>query len=372
VNGVPLADPLRLTDEEARAVRAAVEEVLAGGSLVLGPRVEAFEEAFATYLAPTGPAPAVVGVGNGTDALTIALLALDVPRESAVLVAANDGGFAASAARAAGLVPWPVDADPVTQLVDLATVDAARPSGSGRPEVRAAIVTHLHGQPVELGPILAWCHDREIVVVEDAAQAHGAALGERRVGTLADAAAFSFYPTKNLGALGDGGAVVTSDPAVAERARGLRQYGWRDRFRAELAHGRNSRLDALQAAVLSARLPFLEDANTRRRAVVGRYRAALAGSGAVVLGDAPGAVAHHAVVVHPEREALAATLVRHGVATDVHYPWLTTEMPGLGQDSTPLPGADRGRREKLSLPCFPTLTDGEIDRVTTALAEWRP
>lgn len=362
---VPLADPLRLADDEARAVRSALDDVLSGGSLVLGPRVEAFEEAFAAYLAPTGPAPAVIGVGNGTDALVIALLALDVPRGSSVLVPANDGGFSATAVRGAGLVPVPVDADPVTQLVDLALLEAAT-----GPDVRAAVVTHLHGQAVDLGPVLAWCRQHGLLLVEDAAQAHGATLGDRRTGTLADAAAFSFYPTKNLGALGDGGAVVTADAQVAARARRLRQYGWGDRFRAVVPHGRNSRLDALQAAVLSARLPFLDAGNLRRRAVVGRYRAALAGSDAVVLGDAPGAVAHHAVVVHPERERLAATLARHDVVTAVHYPWLVTEMPGLGLGPVPLPGADRGRREKLSLPCFPSLTDAEVDRVSAALEEW--
>ena len=366
---VPLADPLRIADDEARAVRAAVDDVLARGSLVLGPRVEEFEAAFAAYLALTGPAPHVVGVGNGTDALVIALLALEVPRGSAVLVASNDGGFGATAARAAGLIPVPVDADPVNQLVDVAALDAAYLLG-GSTEVRAAVVTHLHGQPVDLEPIVEWCRLRDVALVEDAAQAHGALLGDRRVGTLADAATFSFYPTKNLGALGDGGAVVTALPEVADRARRLRQYGWRERFRADLPHGRNSRLDALQAAVLSARLPFLDEGNTRRRAVVDRYRVALEGSGAVVLGDAPGAVAHHAVVVHPDRDRLTETMARHEIATDVHYPWLVTEMPGLALDPVPLPGADRGRRQKLSLPCHPNLTDPELDRVAAALREW--
>jgi dTDP-4-amino-4,6-dideoxygalactose transaminase len=362
---VPLADPLRFFADEAAAIRSAVDQVLAGGSLVLGPRVEAFEEAFAAYLAPGGPAPAVVGVGSGTDALVIALLALDLPLGSAVLVPANDGGFSATAARGAGLVPVPVDADPVTQLVDLARLEAAT-----GPLVRAAVVTHLHGQTVDLGPILAWCRQHGLLLVEDAAQAHGATLGDRRTGTLADAAAFSFYPTKNLGALGDGGAVVTADAQVAARARRLRQYGWDERFRTAVPHGRNSRLDALQASVLSARLPFLDDGNLRRRAIVGRYRAALGDSDAVVLGDAPGAVAHHAVVVHPDRDRLAAALARHDVVTAVHYPWLVTEMPGLGLEPVALPGADRGRRCTLSLPCFPTLTHAEIDRVSAALQEW--
>lgn len=364
--GVPVADPLRLAEQERRAVRAAVDDVLAGGSLVLGSRVKAFEEAFAAYLAPEGPRPQVIGVGNGTDALTIALLALAPPEGSGVLVPVNDAGFAATAARAAGLVPVPTDADALTGLVDVAALEEAR-----RPDVRVAVVTHLHGQPVDLDAILAWGRDHDVLIVEDAAQAHGAAVHGRRVGTLADAATFSFYPTKNLGALGDGGAVVLHDVEAAGRARRLRQYGWGERFRITMPHGRNSRLDALQAAVLQSRLPFLDENNTRRRSVVARYRRALEGSGAVVVGDGPGAVAHHAVVVHPERDRLAKELDRHDIGTSVHYPWLVTEMPGLGVVPVPTPRADQGRRHQLSLPCFPTLTDAEVDTVTDVLAAWR-
>jgi dTDP-4-amino-4,6-dideoxygalactose transaminase len=362
---VPMADPLRLDPDEAAAVRAVLDAVLAGGSLVLGPRVEAFEDAFARFLAPAGRRPTVVGVGNGTDALTIALTALDVPAGSDVLVPVNDGGFAATAARGTGLVPVGVDADEVTQLVDVARLEEAVTT-----DVRAVVVTHLHGQAVDMPPIVAWCRERGLLVVEDAAQAHGASCGAARVGTLADAASFSFYPTKNLAALGDGGAVVFADDSVADRARRLRQYGWGERFRAELPQGRNSRLDALQAGVLSVRLEHLDANNVRRRAIVARYRAALSGSDAVVLGDAPGSVAHHAVVVHRDRDRLASVLDEHRVATSVHYPWLATEMPGLEMEPADTPGADRGRRHKLSLPCFPTLTDDEIERVSSALRKW--
>ena len=362
---MPLADPLRLDPDERRAVRACIDDVLAGGSLVLGRRVEEFEEAFATYLAPEGPRPHVVGVGSGTDALTIALLALHPPRGGSVLVPANDGGYAATAARLAGLNPVAADADALTGLTDVAALDDAI-----RPGVWAAVVTHLHGQPLDLDPLAAWARDRGVLLVEDASQAHGACSGNHRVGTVGDAAAFSFYPTKNLGALGDGGAVVVPDRDTAASARSLRQYGWSERFRVTTPGGRNSRLDALQAEVLRARLPFLDDHNARRRAVVQRYRDALAGSGAAVLGDAPGAVAHHAVVVHPGRDRLARVLDEHGVASAVHYPWLVTEMPGLQVEPTDTSRADRGRRRKLSLPCFPTLTVEEVDRVCEALQAW--
>jgi dTDP-4-amino-4,6-dideoxygalactose transaminase len=362
---VPLADPLRLEAAERTAIRAALDEVLAGGSLVLGPRVEGFEDAFAAYLARDGARPEVVGVGNGTDALAIALGALDLPAGSSVLVPVNDGGFAATAARATGLVPVATDVDEAGHLVDVAALE-----GAVTDDVRAVVVTHLHGQPVDVAPIARWCADRGLLLVEDAAQAHGATCDGRPVGALADAGAFSFYPTKNLGALGDGGAVVLRDADVAARARGLRQYGWGERFRIDVPGGRNSRLDALQAAVLTARLPYLDGNNARRRAIVGRYREALAGSGAVVLGDAPGAVAHHAVVIHRDRDRLVDVLERHDVRTSVHYPWLVTEMAGLGMAAAATPRADRGRRHKVSLPCFPTMSAAEVDQVSSVLQAW--
>jgi aminotransferase EvaB len=362
---VPLADPLRLDPVEKAAVQDTMARVLEHGPLILGEWVERFEQEFADFLAAEGSRPTVVGVGNGTDALTVAMSALHLPASARVLVPVNDGGFAAGAVRTAGLTPVAVDVDEVTQLVDLAALEAAPTE-----DVHAVVVTHLHGQPVDLTPIAAWCDQRGLLLVEDAAQAHGATLGGRRVGSLADAAAFSFYPTKNLGALGDGGAAVFSDRTVADRARRLRQYGWGERFRIEVPGGRNTRLDAVQAGVLSARLPYLDANNVRRREIVAAYREALAGSDAVVLGDAPGAVAHHAVVVHPDRDRLADVLAAHDVATSVHYPWLVTQMPGLAMDAAATPRADRGRRHKLSLPCFPTLTAAEVGRVTTALKTW--
>ena len=361
---IPVADPLRLDAAESAVIADAVAEVLKGGQLVLGAHVERFEQEFGAYVDEADP-PEVVGVGNGSDALVIALTALELPAGCGVLVPANDGGYAAGAVRAAGLVPLATDTDPVTQLVDAVALEAAL-----TPAVRAVVVTHIHGQPVDGEPIAAWCRERGLRLVEDAAQAHGALVGARRAGTLGDVATFSFYPTKNLGAVGDGGAVVTRDPGLATRARRLRQHGWGVRFRVEAAGGRNSRLDAIQAAVLTARLPFLEANNARRRTIVGHYRAALAGSGAAVLGDGPGAVAHHAVVVHPDRDRLVEALGRAGVGTSVHYPWLVTEMPGLEVAAAPMPGADRGRQHKVSLPCFPTLTETELDRVVAVLAEW--
>ena len=359
---VPLADPLRFLPGEEAAVRAAIDDVLDGGPLILGDHVETFEQSFGHYLDASNP-PEVIGVGNGMDALTLSLIALDLPAGAKVLVTASDGGFAAGAVRAAGHQPVVVDVEPNTHLVSAQTLARA---DNGR--CQAVILTHLHGQAVSLDAF-DWARARGLAIVEDVAQAHGGTLGETRLGLLGDLASFSFYPTKNLGAMGDGGAVATRDQTLAGRLRVLRQYGWGERLRVTMAGGRNSRLDALQAAVLTARLPWLDQHNARRRQVVGHYRAALGGD-VLVLGDAEGAVAHHAVVVHPQRESLRHHLIERAVGVDVHYPWLVQEMPGLGLEASDTPGARVARDHKLSLPCFGGITDAEIERVCGALREW--
>ncbi|MCF6376061.1 DegT/DnrJ/EryC1/StrS family aminotransferase [Nocardioides KLBMP 9356] len=360
---VPAAAPARLGDAEARAVREAVERVLRDGPWILGPEVEGFEEAFARY---TGLRHAV-GVGNGTDALVVAFTALGLSPGAGVLVAADEGGYAATAARIAGLVPVVMDLDPASLTVTASTAEHAH-----RPDVEAVVVTHLHGDAVPLDGIDAWRRRRGLALVEDCAQAHGLRVDGRHVGGTGDAATFSFYPTKNLGAIGDGGLVAFADEEVAERARALRQYGWaEERFRVDLPHGRNTRLDPLQAAVLSARLPHLDERNARRRAIADRWRHALSGR-AALWGDPLTTVAHHAVVVTVDRDDLARHLAGHGVETAVHYPHLVGDMPGLRVEGRGTPVAADTSRRILSLPCFPELTDEEVHHVETALREWEP
>ncbi|WP_374457052.1 DegT/DnrJ/EryC1/StrS family aminotransferase [Nocardioides sp.] len=360
---IPSAAPTRLSGDEAAAVRAAVDRVITDGPWILGPEVESFEADFAAY---TGLAH-TVGVGNGTDALVVAMTALGLAPGAGVLVAADEGGYAATAARLAGLVPVVMDLAPSSTVVDASTAAAAH-----RPGVEAIVVTHLHGDAVPLAELDAWRRAQGLALVEDCAQAHGLRVGDRHVGSTGDAATFSFYPTKNLGAVGDGGLVGFSDPAVAERARALRQYGWVDeRFRPDLAGGRNTRLDPLQAAVLSARLPHLDERNRRRRELANRWREALAGS-AVLWGDPATTVAHHAVVVTDDRDGLADHLAAHDIDTAVHYPHLVGEMPGLRAEGGPAPVAASVARRILSLPCFPELSEAEADQVGTALNDWRP
>ena len=344
-------------------MESAVAKVLAGGVLVLGPWVESFEADFAAFLGRGGPEPYVVGVASGSDALVLALQVLDLPPGSGVLVPANDGGFAGWAARAAGLRPVAMDVDVDTQLVTPATAEDSMVS-----DVSAIVVTHLHGNVAELDDLDRWRRGRGLRLVEDCAQAHGAESAGRHVGMWGDASAFSFYPTKNLGAMGDAGAVVLHGPADADRVRDLRTYGWGERFRIEHPGGRNSRLDAVHAAVLSARLPFLAENIARRRGILEAYRAT---AKVDFLTPTPGGVAHHAVVMERQRDALAAHLDAGGVSSTVHYPWLVTEMPGLQIDAArSLPVASVARERKLSVPCFPDMTSGEVETVAASLADW--
>lgn len=358
---VPAAAPTRLAPAEADAVREAVTRVIHDGPWILGPEVSGFEDAWGRY----ADLRQAVGVGNGTDALAVAFTALGLSPGAGVLLAANEGGYAATAARMAGLVPVVMDIDATTMAPTAETAQAAH-----RPGVEALVVTHLHGDAVDLEPLDAWRRTQGLALVEDCAQAHGLRVGAgEHVGSGADAATFSFYPTKNLGAVGDGGLVGFTDEGAAARARSLRQYGWGERFRADLPQGRNTRLDPVQAAVLSARLPFLDDRNARRRAIADSYATAL-GTAARLHGDRGSTVAHHAVVVTERRDDLAAQLGAAGIDTAVHYPHLVGEMPGLAAAGAPTPVAARLRTQILSLPCFPELTDEETALVCQALASW--
>lgn len=352
---IPVAAPTRLHADEAAAVQQAAARVIRGSDWVGGDPVRRFEAEFAAYVGALDDS--VVGVGNGTDALVVALTALDLPDGAGVLVAADEGGYAATAARLAGLVPVAIDSGPEGPTVDMAEAGLTATVG-------AMVVTHLHGNAVPVGDLDRWRRAHGLRLVEDCAQAHGLHVDGRHVGATGDAATFSFYPTKNLGAVGDGGAVWFADPAAAERARALRQYGWGARYRVERAHGRNSRLDPIQAAILSARLPFLAGRNARRRSIAARYS-----ERAELLGDRSATVAHHAVVLSDRRDSLTAGLAERGVGTAVHYPWLVTEMPGLDVRPTATPCAEARRERILSLPCFPEMTDAEVDAVCAALEE---
>lgn len=358
---VPAAAPTRLDPVERAAVSEAIERVVMDGPWIGGAPVEQFESDFASYLG----ANEVVSVGNGTDALAIALASLDLPPGAGILVAADDGGYSATAARQVGLEPIVMDVDAQTLMPTVETADAAMTSTTV-----AVVVTHLHGDAVDLSALDVWRRAHGLRLIEDCAQAAGLRIAGAHVGLVGDAATFSFYPTKNLAAIGDGGAIVFADSVLAARARVLAQYGWTERYRIGVSGGRNSRLDSLQAAILSVRLTFLDARNLKRRAIAARYRETLAPV-ARLYGDASTTIAHHAVVVGDDREGLSRHLAARGVQSAQHYPYLVGEMPGLAlSHPAPTPVAARLRNQSLSVPCFPEMTEVEIDHVLSAFEEW--
>ena len=345
----------------AAELRAALERVLARGWFILGPEVEAFEQEFAQVCQVSH----CVGVANGTDALELALRALGAGAGEEVATVANAGGYATTAIRAAGAAPVFVDVEPGSLNMDPAALPAAL-----SPRTRAVIVTHLYGRMAEMPRLLEVAGRAGVPLIEDCAQAHGAVLDGRPAGSWGAAGCFSFYPTKNLGALGDGGAVVTAEAALAERLRRLRQYGWSEKYRSALAGGRNSRLDEMQAAVLRAQLPRLADFNHRRRAIARAYSAALRGAPLEIpqrFGE--DYVAHLYVLRTSRRDALRAALAAQGIFAEVHYP-----VPDHWQESSPaqvvLPVTEQAAREVLSLPCFPEMADAEVAAVARAVLEF--
>ena len=358
---VPMNDLTRQTAAMRGEIDRAVAEVVAGGWYVLGPNVSAFEAEFARFCGVRHG----IGVANGTDALELALRALGCGPGSEVVTVANAGMYATAAILAVGATPAFADIDPVTMTMAPQVL-----AGRIGPGTAAVVVAHLYGRLADMDGIMAVASERGVPVIEDCAQAHGAERGGRRAGSFGAVGSFSFYPTKNLGALGDGGALVTDDAELAEALRSLRQYGWRKKYEAERPHGRNSRLDELQAAILRVKLPRLDGWNARRREIIGRYRAA-AGSVVTVPHAGSDHAAHLCVVRSLERDALRAFLAARGIATDIHFPIPDHRQRALADlvpASLALPHTEAAAREILSLPCFPEMTEGEIARVCEALS----
>lgn len=346
------------------ALDAAIARVQDRGHYILGPEVEAFEREFAAYCG----AKSCVAVANGTDALELALRALDIGANDEVATVANAGGYASTAIRAVGAKPVYVDIDDATLLLDPSSFEQRITS-----RTRAVVVTHLYGRVADLDAIGRIATERGLAVIEDCAQAHGARHRAGMAGTLGAIGCFSFYPTKNLGALGDAGALVTSDDALAVKLTLLRTYGWRGKYRVATAGGMNSRMDELQAAVLRVKLPHLETWNRGRQAIAQRYTSAITNA-AIALPSAidGGDVVHLYVIRTHRRDELRAHLAEAGVATDVHYPVPDHRQPPWSAGSPALARTERACAEVLSLPCYPELTDSEIAAVAAACTSWRP
>jgi dTDP-4-amino-4,6-dideoxygalactose transaminase len=344
---------------------AAYQRVLASNQLILGPELAAFEAEFAAYCG----AGQAIGLGNGLDALVLALRAAGVGPGDEVIVPSHTFAATWLAVTQVGARPAPVEPDPATYTITAEAVRAAL-----TPRTAAVVPVSLYGHPVDMAPILALAGDRGLFVLEDAAQSHGAEYRGRRTGGLAHATAFSFYPTKNLGALGDGGAVTTSDPALADKIRKLRNYGSVRKYEHELA-GVNSRLDELQAAFLRAKLPRLDAANAARRAHAAAYSQALAdirGLTTPVAADWAQHVYHLYVVRCADRAAIQARLAAAEVQTLIHYPTACHLQPAfaeLGFRAGQFPLAERLAAEVLSLPMWPKMPGEAADLAGRALRQ---
>ena len=345
-----------------------VADVAANAAFTLGSEVDDFEREFATWC----QADHAVGVSSGTAALELALRGLGIGPGDEVIVPTNSFIATAEAVSAVGATPRLVDVDEDTALLTAEIVAAAL-----TPATRCVIPVHLYGRTVDMDPLVALCHERGIVVIEDACQAHGARYRDRPVGSIGDAGCFSFYPTKNLGAWGDGGALVTDDAELAERARLLRSHGESTRHHHEMP-ARTDRLDALQAAILRVKLARLDDSNQCRRDAGAALREALAG--APVTAPAPAVaesdhVFHLFVVRSGSRDQLRDHLEVEGISSAIHYPTPIHLQPAyadLGMAPGSLPVAERLAAESCSLPIFPTIERREIDRIATAVASFDP
>jgi len=349
---------------DAAAVKDAIDRVIASGWFVLGPEVEAFESEFAA----ASQAPFAVGVGTGTDAITLILRALDIGPGDEVITPPLSAAYSALAVMVAGARPVFADIDPVRLTLDPRAAEAAITS-----RTKAIMPVHLYGQAADMTAFEAIASRHNLALVEDAAQAQLATADGRAVGTIGIAGATSFYPTKNLGALGDGGAVITRDAQLAARIKRLRNGGQTSRYH-HLEAGGNSRLDELQAAILRARLPYLAGWTARRRAIAAQYRAAVVPASMVVPREFDaGHVYHLFPVLTPHRDAFQAHCASQGVETLIHYPVPIPRQPALASTSPAMCAiADRVCSEVVSLPMYPALSDEQVTAVAGAFSSFSP
>ena len=350
--------------EDTAEVKAAIDRVIAGGWFVLGPEVEAFEREFAVA---SGVAHAV-GVANGTDAIAVIVRALDIGPGDEVITPPLSAAFSALGIMMAGARPVFADIDP-----DRLTLDPRATEAAITPRTKAIMPVHLYGQPADLRPLQAIAERHNLALIEDAAQSQLATYSGQPIGSFGIAAATSFYPTKNLGALGDGGAVLTRDAALAARIKRLRNGGQSTRYQ-HVEFGVNSRLDEMQAAILRVRLRYLPTWTARRRAIAATYRAALASSAVHVPREFDGGHVYHLFPLLTEhRDAFQAHMTGRGVETLIHYPVPIPRQPALQASSPAMCAvADRVCSQVVSLPMYPGLTDAQVAQVADAAQAFRP
>jgi dTDP-4-amino-4,6-dideoxygalactose transaminase len=350
-------------------IDAAVARTLQSGWYILGQEGRAFEAEFAAWLG----AAAAVGCGNGTDALALAMRALGIGPGSSVVTVSHTAVATVAAIEMVGATPLLIDIEPDCYTMDPAELEAvlAHPPAS-LPPIRAVIPVHLYGQPADLAPIIASCARHGAAVIEDCAQAHGATVGGLKVGTFSAISTFSFYPTKNLGALGDGGMVATGSQELASHVAALRQYGWRTHYVSDEI-GVNSRLDEIQAAILRVKLAHLDEQNARRQRIATAYDAALGGASLAppVRRQGTGHVFHLYVVRTPDRDSVQSRLRGQGIGTGVHYPVPVHRQAAYLNRVALGPSGCRATEvaacEVLSLPIYPELTDAQVAQVCETL-----
>jgi aminotransferase EvaB len=368
-NMLLINDLKRKSSQQLQLVRAAVDRVISSGWYSMGPELEKFEEAFSNYIGSDFS----MGVASGTDALEIALRALGCGPNDEVITVANAGGYASTAITNIGSKPIYVDIQSDSLNMSPDSLKLALNT-----KTKAIIVTHLFGRMADIEKIMAHANKAAVPVIEDCAQAHGAMKNDRRAGAWGIMGCFSFYPTKNLGAFGDGGAITTSDPAIAKEIKRLRQYGWEKKYVTNGSAGVNSRLDEMQAAILSELLPFLDEANLKRRSIVDTYRKELAGVEGLQLppaGEQPGQedyVAHLCVLRSSNRDEYREILSKNEIATDIHYPIPDYRQTAFLSNYTNLNETELSVNEIFTVPCFPEMNQEDISQVINAIGTLVP
>lgn len=346
-------------------IKETVNRVIDSGYFILGPEVDKFEKAFACF----HRSQYCISLANGTESIELALKAMHVGPKDLVATVANAGMYVTTSILAAGAEPYFMDVSLETKNVTFNEVRSAIEAG-----VKAVVVTHLYGLAIaEIEQIAQYCAQKKIFLLEDCAQAHGAQVNGRRVGTFGDASSFSFYPTKNLGALGDGGAVVTNNREIAEEVKLLRQYGWTSKYKVNIARARNSRLDEIQAAILSLFLPELNMMNDRRREIANYYTTMISHPDILVPSvQSLDYVAHLYVIRSSRRDELRNYLLARNIASDVHYPIPDYKQPFFCDryKNIHLSNTERLAKEILTLPCYPEMENNEVDQVISAINGW--
>jgi dTDP-4-amino-4,6-dideoxygalactose transaminase len=358
---IPAANPQAQYLSHKSEIDVAIAAALDGNRYILGPQTQAFEQEFAAYLGVRYAS----GVGSGTEALHLALRACGLGPGDEIITVSHTAVATVAAIELAGATPVLVDIDPLTYTIDPDQIERAL-----TPRTKAVIPVHLYGLAANLNPIVDLARRHGLKIIEDCAQAHGARYADRALGSLGAAACFSFYPTKNLGAIGDGGLVATDDPQIAESLQLLRQYGWRERYISEIA-GWNTRLDELQAAILRVKLRHLDADNDKRRSLAAIYHEQLAGVVTLPIEPAHRRHVYHLYVIrHPQRDALMSYLHERGIGTAIHYPvpiHLQPAYRGRLGDVGSLPETERAAREIVSLPMYPELSEDDVRTVAQTI-----